>query len=123
MGQQSARAVLDYQPPTLQSARLGRRWLRGAIAVVSLAVWFVITMGDVTANTTWEHHPYGGPFMMLKESGSPADFGISLFIVAWVLVPIGAWIWTGKWWTALSAIAMSGLSVWMSYCFAAWASC
>src|SRR4051812_8520586 len=90
-GQRSARGVLDYEPPTQPSARPGRRWPRAAIAGVSLAVWFVITMGDVTANTTWEHHPYGGPFIMLKEAGSPADFAISLFVVACVLVPIGAW--------------------------------
>jgi hypothetical protein len=80
-------------------------------------------MADASPNTSWEHHAFAGPFVMLKESGSPGEYAFSMFLMACILAPLARWVWAGKLWGVVVAIIISTATVWMSYMFACWASC
>lgn len=111
-------------PPTNQDPTRSRdRVARFAIVVVVLLVWFALSMSGATASTSWEHNPFGGPFTLLKGSRSDVDHAISWLILASILTPAVAWMWTGSFLPALISIAISCLSTWMTICLAAWASC
>ena len=102
------------------------RWLvlaRAAIGVSVLAAWFLVTMGGASPNTSWEHHPYAGPFIVLKESRSPGDYAICLFMWACILAPALYWAVTGKAWAAIIAVAMCGATIALSTFAAASACC
>jgi hypothetical protein len=106
-----------------ETCRRENRLSRGGIAVTLLSVWILATMAGATGNTSWEHHPYAGPFILLRESRSAADFIFSLYVLAFVMVPIAAWVWTGRLWAAVLSIVVSCLSIGLSYGLAASASC
>lgn len=115
--------VLDYAPSDSLAEGPARRWARAGLGLAALAIWLAATMAGASANTSWEHHPFAGPFIMLKESGSFAGYALSTFLLACILAPLGRWVWAGKVWGVVVAVVASIATVWMSYVFAAWASC
>ena len=119
----SGQPVLDYEPSAEQVRRSGSRWVRVAVVVGILAVWFIATMGGASANTLIEHHPFGGPFILIRESRATEEFALSMFVCACIFVPATAWVWSGKWWAGTLAILGSCLSVLLSYFFAMAAWC
>lgn len=99
------------------------RSLRAFLVFAALYAWFAVTMLNAGPGTTWEHHPYGGPFIMLKQSHSIDDFA---FCAPWLLaigVPALMWIRNGTaGWLTLT-LAAAALTSWLSWLFACWASC
>ena len=115
--------VLDYAKPDARTDRPAWRWARAGLGIAALAAWFAATMTGASPNTSWEHHPFAGPFIILKESGSPGEFAFASSLLACILAPLARWVWAGKWWGALAAVAASAATTWMSYTIAGWASC
>lgn len=64
-----------------------RNLFRACGTVAALACWYAITMRDASANTSREHHPYGGPFVLLKQSRGAFDFLISGAVALSIGVP------------------------------------
>ena len=116
-------SMTSEQPPMTETTHQKDRWGRMVVAVVVHVYWFGVTMRDATANTSWEHHPYGGPFILLKESRAGIDLAVSLFVLVSILAPTAAWVWTGKLWAAITAVIVVSISIWMSIFLAANASC
>jgi hypothetical protein len=111
-------------PPTDKGpAQPRERLARFVIGCVVIVVWFAVSMKGATDATSWEHHPFGGPFTLLKGSRSGVDYALSWLILASILTPAAAWMWTGSFLPAFLSIVISCLSVWMTICLAAWASC
>lgn len=100
---------------------------RLAIVLLGLAIWFLGSMWSVSGNTSWEHHPWGGPFILLKESlrerHTLNDWALALLLWSVALVFPFHWIITGKWWSAVVTLLLCGLSLMMSHAAAGWASC
>lgn len=115
--------VLDYARAEPRVDRPGLRWARAGFGVTALAMWFIVTMAGASLNTSWEHHPFAGPFIIWKESGSPGEYVFSTFLLACILAPLAHWVWTDRRWGVVVAAAASLGTVWMSCTFAAWASC
>src|SRR5215203_5820944 len=93
--------VLDYAPPAKREARTAQRLSRAVLSIGGLAAWCAATMGDASPSTSWEHHPFAGPFIILKESGSLGGYAIALFLLACILLPLAFWVWAGKLWGVL----------------------
>jgi hypothetical protein len=45
-----------------------RREARALLAVAAISTWFGASMHNASADTSWEHHPFAGPFVILKEA-------------------------------------------------------
>jgi hypothetical protein len=99
-----------------------RRCNRAMALAGVLCSWFLISMAGAASNTSWEHNPFGGPFILIKGSRSLIDFVASAIVCVSILAPAAHWVWTGKIWSALLAIAMAGASVLLSIILAAGAS-
>jgi hypothetical protein len=115
--------ILEYATPEPNRAAPARRWVRASIVVAALVVWFLPTMAGASANTSWEHHPFAGAFIILKESSSAADFAFSLGLWACILAPAGYWVLSGRIWAAVVAAIIGCLSIGFSVLAAASASC
>ena len=75
-----------------------------------------------TSSTTWNHHPFAGVFIILKEtveSGSLGGYVFSFFASACVIAPLAVWVWAGRVWGAVLAIVASAATVCLSYIAAA----
>ncbi len=103
------------------------RTVRAAIVLGGLGLWYLATMRNATANTSWEHHPYAGPFVIIKgslaERHTASDWAIALFAWMFVLTFPVHWIITGRWWSLIVALLLCGACVWLSYFAAVTASC
>lgn len=88
-----------------------------------LWMWYMLSMDRVSANTSWEHHAFGGPYSILHGSRSAIDFVFAGFVFSSILIPLGAWAWTGHTFPVIVAIFALVLSVLLSICAAASASC
>lgn len=115
--------MTTMRKPEMKMTQRGDRLGRLVVVVAVLFVWFGTTMGNATESTSWEHHPYGGPFILLKESRAGIDLAVSLFVLVSILAPTAAWVWTGKLWAAITAVIVVSISIWMSIFLAANASC
>jgi len=98
------------------------RTVRTCVLISFFCVWFLLTMSASSENTSWESHPFAGPFILLKGSVSAADLVITGFVWAMILLPAGYWAWSGKLWAAIVAMMMVGLSICLSMFAAASAS-
>lgn len=100
---------------------------RAAIVLGGLGLWYVATMWNATANTSWEHHQYGGPFIIIKESlgewHTASDWAIAPLVWMFVLAFPMHWIITGRWWSMIVALLLCGVSVFRSHFAAVTASC
>lgn len=95
-----------------------------AIVVFSLiGVWFLTSMAGASENTSWEHHPFAGPFIILKESRSMADLIVTGLIGLAIGAPAIHWMQTGRTWSAIAAIVAAGVSVCLSIFAAVTAGC
>jgi hypothetical protein len=72
---------------------------------------------------TWEAHPYSGPLICLRESGSVLEHVLStlLFLVFAFGITLPAY--AVRWWTVLLAAICLGAWFQLSMTLAAWASC
>ena len=115
--------LLIFQETPHSLAESFLRYLRASLAATALLLWFALSMQGASPHTSWEHHPYGAPFVALKESRSVADF---LFSGAWltiILVPAGIWVRCGTAGWLIASLAVASLSLALSWQFACWASC
>lgn len=110
-------------PQSLSTAppKSSRRGLRLVVATAALGSWLAASMGGASANTSWEHHPFGGPFVLLKESLSLVEFGISLAVLLLVLAPVVWWVIRGAYLACLLALLAAAASICFSL-FAAWSA-
>ena len=103
------------------------RPVRAAIVLGGLGLWYLATMRNATANTAWEHHPYAGPFIIIKESLGEAhgasDWAIALLAWLFVLAFPVHWIITGRWWSAIVTLLLCGIAIFLSDFAAMTASC
>jgi hypothetical protein len=99
------------------------RSLRAFLVVGTIYLWFAIGMYGQDPGTTWEHHPYAGPFIMLKESRSIGDFALCLPWLLLIGVPAAYWIRTGAIGSLILTIAAAAFTSWLSWTLACWASC
>jgi hypothetical protein len=106
----------ELNDPQNKSTRRGKR---AAIAFLLPALWFTATMWGMSAHTSWEHHPFAGPFIFLKHG----EYAFSLFLLAGILIPAMYWVMVGKVWSAAVAVVVSCLTVALSVFAAASASC
>jgi hypothetical protein len=118
-----ATPVLDYAKPDVAVESWLTRPLRAIVGIGALTLWFAVTMMDATPNTSWEHHAFAGPFIMLKQSHTPGEYAFSVFLLAGIVGPLCRWIWTGKIWGIIVAIIVFAGTVCLSILFAQWASC
>lgn len=112
--------VAPDKPPTPPSRM---RSVRAFLVIVALYAWYAVTMFDSTPQTTWEHHPYAGPFIMLKEVRSIGDFA---FCLPWLLVigvPAAFWIRNGTATSLIVTVLAAAFTSSLSWTFACWASC
>jgi len=106
-----------------------REWwaIRTAMLLVLLCLWYVVSMAGATVGTSWEHHPFAGPFILLKlslrECHSLGDFIFAMTVCVFTLAPSVHWAWTGKAWSAVLAAVVVGLSIGLSILAAMRASC
>ena len=111
----------DFEKQPTPRSRM--RSVRAFLVIVALYAWYAVTMFDSTPQTTWEHHPYAGPFAMLKEVRSIGDFA---FCLPWLLVigvPAAFWIRTGTATSLTVTIIAAAFTSSLSWTFACWASC
>jgi hypothetical protein len=87
-----------------------RSLFRVCCVVAVLSFWYAIAMRGETPNTSWEHHPYAGPFILLKQSRGVADYLVSGAIVCGILIPSLLWVRNGSPW----AIALAGVAAFLS---------
>ncbi len=96
--------------------------LRTLIVVAAFGFWYLLTMGHASANTSWESHPFAGPFIIIKESlgqsHTLSDWAFALLFWAFFVSFPLHWIFTGRWWSAISAVVLCGATILFS-CFAA----
>ena len=99
------------------------RKARVVLVLILLVAWYVLTMGWATKNSSWEHHPFGGVFILLKESRLLSEeFAVSVAIAVSLIVTSSFWILRGSVWAAVAALIISGVSILLSYGAAASAS-
>ena len=84
-------------------------------------------MWHSTGNTSWEHHPFAGPFIIIKESlqerHTAADWAIALLFWAFFFAFPVIWIISGKAWAAIVTLALCLLAIAASHFAATTASC
>ncbi len=101
--------------------------VRAGIAVATFGVWYLLTMRNASGNTSWEHHPFAGPFIMVKESlsesHSAGDWALALLVWAFFLAFPVYWVASGKVWAAIVAVVLCGVTILMSHMAAVSASC
>jgi hypothetical protein len=96
---------------------------RACCVVAAFSFWFAASMQHASPNTSWEAHPYAGPFILLKQSRSVGDFVISGAVALGVCIPTFVWVRRGSSWAFALAGAATLLSVWLSWFCAIIASC
>ncbi len=99
-----------------------RSLLRACFAVATLSCWFVVTMRKATPNTSWEHHPYAGPFILLKEWGSISELLFAVAVSLAIFIPALLWVRDGASWAFVVAGIAALASVALSYACAISAS-
>ena len=100
-----------------------RSLFRACCVVAAFSFWFATSMRHASPNTSWEAHPYAGPFILLKQSRSVGDFFISGAVALGVFLPACAWVRRGSPWALAFAGAAALLSAWLSWFCAIIASC
>jgi hypothetical protein len=104
-----------------------RARVRCGIVAAVFGMWYVFTMQNASANTSWEHHPFAGVFIIIKESltesHAAGDWALALLVWGFFFAFPLYWIVSGKTWAALVAIALCALTVAVSCQAAVWASC
>lgn len=94
------------------------KWLR-ALGVVGVGcLWYALSMRGASPNTSWEHHPYAGPFLLLKNTDSPIDLLLSVPVALSILLPAAFWIRNGSWWLFLAAVLAARFSIMITKFFA-----
>jgi hypothetical protein len=78
--------------------------------VAVLSCWYALSMRGESPHTSWESHPHAGPFVLLRESHSVADFLISGAVACGILIPAMLWVRDGSPW----AIALAGVTAFLS---------
>ncbi len=99
-----------------------RSLFRACCVVAALAGWYALSMRSATFNTSWEHHPFAGPFIFFKESRSVIEFLVSGVIALGILIPALFWVRTGSSWVVAVAITAALASIALSYACALSAS-
>jgi hypothetical protein len=94
------------------------KWLRALCVLGLLCLWHALSMRGASPNTSWEHHAYAGPFILLKNTYSPIDFLLSVPVALSILLPAAQWIRKGSVWLFLVAVLAAGFSIMISYFFA-----
>ena len=101
--------------------------LRALIVIAGFGLWYLATMRHASANTSWESHPFAGPFIIIKESlgeiHTPSEWAFALLFWAFIASFPLHWIITGRWWSAIVTIVLCGAMALMSSFAAATASC
>jgi hypothetical protein len=101
---------------TVSGVRFNLRSLFRACGVVAaLSCWYAISMRADSPHTSWESHPYAGPFILLKQSHSVADFLVSGAIACGILIPALLWVRNGSPWAIVFAGAAALVSIGLSY--------
>jgi hypothetical protein len=110
---------------TVRIVNRRERWaIRTAILLALYFSWFVLSMAGASENTSWEHNPFGGPFIIFKEANRCfSDLTVATVVSALILVPSVHWAFTGKNSSAIVAAVMVALSIGLSLFAAISASC
>jgi hypothetical protein len=117
--------VLAYSPSVAPQASTPlSRWVRAASALTCLTLWCMTSMWHASPGTTWEHHPHGGPFILLKHALDRGAMDICT-ITVWVLLlaPLFHWIWTGRIWSGVVTAVVAGSAFVLGHFVAMTAGC
>jgi hypothetical protein len=96
---------------------------RACCVVAVLSFWYSISMRGASLNTSWEHHAYAGPFILLRNSSGVADFIFSGVVAVGIFIPAFHWVRAGSPLALVGAIVGAMVSIWLSWFFAVCASC
>lgn len=98
-------------------------WRRALIAVTLLLLWLAVSMSGASPNTSWEHHPFAGPFIILHHWRTSQDTPFGLALLVAVLLPTVVWVKTSSAWALAATFIAVAFSIGISIFFAAAASC
>ena len=91
---------------------------RVAIVVVAFAAWLLASMWEAGPSTSWEHHSFGGPFVIIKESlgesHGASDWAIALLFWAFFCAFPLHWIITSRTWSAIGTLILCAVTLMMS---------
>jgi hypothetical protein len=82
--------------------------------VAVLSCWYALSMRGESPNTSWEHHPYAGPFILMKESRGIVEFLVSGAIACGILIPALLWVRSGSPWAIILAGVAALVSIGLS---------
>jgi hypothetical protein len=98
-------------------------WRRSIIAATLFLLWLALSMSGASPNTSWEHHPFAGPFIFLHHWRTSQDTPFGLALLLAVLLPAVAWVKTSSAWALVATLIAVGFSIGVSVFAAASAAC